>query len=165
MQIMTIKYALQFFFFELTDNVIMITVLIMNVIFWVVNFKTQNYFVISTTQNVYLRLSMYNYSNFVYSCRIFGISELHTVLNWLSKWQESKVGLRFLKVYLHFTWMSRKWRPKFFGRHSMTLINTKWFSLNDPLDPSWHIQQDISINGNTDNDWTTHSLILNILKI
>jgi hypothetical protein len=28
--------------------VIMITVLIMNVIFWVVNFKTQNYFVIST---------------------------------------------------------------------------------------------------------------------
>jgi MFS superfamily sulfate permease-like transporter len=35
--------------------VIMITVLIMNVIFWVVNFKTQNYFVISTTQNVYLR--------------------------------------------------------------------------------------------------------------
>jgi hypothetical protein len=32
--------------------VIMITVLIMNVIFWVVKFKTQNYFVISTTQNV-----------------------------------------------------------------------------------------------------------------
>jgi hypothetical protein len=28
-------------------------------------------------------------------------------LNWLSNWQ---VGLRFLKVYLHFTWMSRKWR-------------------------------------------------------
>jgi hypothetical protein len=55
--------------------VIMITVLIMNVIFWVVNFKTQNYFVISTTQNVYLRLSMYGCSNFVYSCRIFGISE------------------------------------------------------------------------------------------
>jgi hypothetical protein len=49
--------------------VIMITVLIMNVIFWVVNFKTQNYFVISTTQNVYLRL-------FMLSCRIFGISEL-----------------------------------------------------------------------------------------
>jgi hypothetical protein len=56
--------------------VIMITVLIMNVIFWVVNFKTQNYFVISTTQNVYLRLSMYDCANFVYSCRIFGISEL-----------------------------------------------------------------------------------------
>jgi preprotein translocase subunit SecE len=56
--------------------VIMITVLIMNVIFWVVNFKTQNYFVISTTQNVYLRLSMYDCSNFVYSCRIFGRSEL-----------------------------------------------------------------------------------------
>jgi preprotein translocase subunit SecE len=51
--------------------VIMITVLIMNVIFWVVNFKTQNYFVISTTQNIYLRLSMYDCSNFVYSCRIF----------------------------------------------------------------------------------------------
>jgi hypothetical protein len=48
----------------------MITVLIMNVIFWVVNFKTQNYFVISTTQNVYLRLSMYDCSNFVYSCHI-----------------------------------------------------------------------------------------------
>jgi hypothetical protein len=59
--------------------VIMITVLIMNVIFWVVNFKTQNYFVISTTQNVYLRLSMYDCSNFVYSCRILGISELQTV--------------------------------------------------------------------------------------
>jgi hypothetical protein len=44
----------------------MITVLIMNVIFWVVNFKTQNYFVISTTQNVYLRLSMYDCSNFVF---------------------------------------------------------------------------------------------------
>jgi hypothetical protein len=59
--------------------VIMITVLIMNVIFWVVNFKTQNYFVISTTQNVYLRLSMYDSSNFVHSCRIFGMSELQTV--------------------------------------------------------------------------------------
>jgi hypothetical protein len=59
--------------------VIMIAVLIMNVIFWVVNFKTQNYFVISTTQNVYLRLSIYDCSNFVYSSRIFGISELQTV--------------------------------------------------------------------------------------
>jgi hypothetical protein len=59
--------------------VIMITVLIMNVIFWVVNFKTQNCFVFSTTQNVYLRLSMYDCSNFVHSCRIFGISELQTV--------------------------------------------------------------------------------------
>jgi hypothetical protein len=57
----------------------MITVLIMNVIFWVVNFKTQNYFVISTTQNVYLRLSMYDCPNFVHSYRIFGISELQTV--------------------------------------------------------------------------------------
>jgi hypothetical protein len=57
--------------------VIMITVLIMNVI--LVNFKTQNYFVISTTQNVYLRLSIYDCSNFVYSCRIFGIYELQTV--------------------------------------------------------------------------------------
>jgi hypothetical protein len=37
----------------------MITVLIMNVIFWVVNFKTQNYFVISTTQNVSLRLILF----------------------------------------------------------------------------------------------------------
>jgi hypothetical protein len=55
----------------------MITVLIiMNVIFWVVNFKTRNYFVISITQNVYLRLSMYDCSNFVHSWRIFGISEL-----------------------------------------------------------------------------------------
>jgi hypothetical protein len=51
----------------------------MNVIFWVVNFKTQNYFVISTTQKVYLRLSMYDCSNFVHSYRIFGISELQTV--------------------------------------------------------------------------------------
>jgi hypothetical protein len=59
--------------------VIMITVLIMNVIFWVVNFKIQNYFVISITQDVYLRLSMYDCSNFVHSCRIFGISELQTV--------------------------------------------------------------------------------------
>jgi hypothetical protein len=59
--------------------VIMITVLIMIVIFWVLNFKTQNYFVISTTQNVYLRLPMYDCSNFVHSCRIFGISELQTV--------------------------------------------------------------------------------------
>jgi hypothetical protein len=64
---------------SLSVIVIMITVLITNVIFWVVNFKTQNYFVISTTQNVYLRLSMYDCSNFVYSCRIFGISELQTV--------------------------------------------------------------------------------------
>jgi dipeptide/tripeptide permease len=46
--------------------VIMIIVLIMNVIFWVVNFKTQNYFVIYTTQNVYLRLSMYDCFNFVH---------------------------------------------------------------------------------------------------
>jgi hypothetical protein len=42
--------------------VIMITDLIMNVIFWVVNFKTQNYFVISTyyterlPQIIYVRL-------------------------------------------------------------------------------------------------------------
>jgi hypothetical protein len=36
----------------------MITVLIMNVIFWVVNLKTQNYFVISITQNGYLKLSI-----------------------------------------------------------------------------------------------------------
>jgi uncharacterized transporter YbjL len=57
--------------------VIMITVLIMNVIFWVVNFKTENYFVIFTAQH--LRLSMYDCSNFVHSCRIFGISELQTV--------------------------------------------------------------------------------------
>jgi hypothetical protein len=62
-----------------TYFIVMITVLIMNVIFWVVNFKTQNYFVISTTQNVYLRLSIYDCSNFVHSCRIFGISELQTV--------------------------------------------------------------------------------------
>jgi hypothetical protein len=53
----------------------MITVLIMNVIFWVVNFKTQNYFVISTTQNVYLGLSMYDCSNFVHS---FGFLEYLT---------------------------------------------------------------------------------------
>jgi dipeptide/tripeptide permease len=46
--------------------VIMIIVLIMNVIFWVVNFKIQNYFAIYTTQNVYLRLSMYDCSNFVH---------------------------------------------------------------------------------------------------
>jgi hypothetical protein len=46
--------------------VFMITILIINVIFWVVNFKTQNYFVFSTIQNVYLRLSMYDCSNFVY---------------------------------------------------------------------------------------------------
>jgi hypothetical protein len=59
--------------------VIMITVLIMNVIFWVVNFKTQKYFVISTTQKVCLRLSRYDCSNFVHLCRIFGISELQTV--------------------------------------------------------------------------------------
>jgi hypothetical protein len=59
----------------------MITVLIMKliIIFWVVNFKTQNYFVISPTQNVYLRLSMSACSNFDHSCRIFGISELQTV--------------------------------------------------------------------------------------
>jgi hypothetical protein len=56
----------------------MITVLIMNVIFWMVNFESQNYFVISTTQNVYRRLSMYDCPNFVHSCRIFGISELQT---------------------------------------------------------------------------------------
>jgi hypothetical protein len=56
--------------------VIMITVLIMNVIFWVVNFKTQNYFVISTTQNVYLTLSMYDCSNFVYSCRMSDVGFL-----------------------------------------------------------------------------------------
>jgi hypothetical protein len=55
-----------------------LSVLIMNVIFWMVNFKTQNYFVISTTQNVYRRLSMYDCSKFVHSCRIFGISELQT---------------------------------------------------------------------------------------
>jgi hypothetical protein len=40
--------------------VIMITGLIMVGIFWVVNFKTRNYFSIFCTQNVYLRLSMYN---------------------------------------------------------------------------------------------------------
>jgi hypothetical protein len=56
--------------------VIMITVLIIIGIFWVVNFKTRNYFVIFYYTDVYLRLSMYDCSNFVHSCRIFGISEL-----------------------------------------------------------------------------------------
>jgi hypothetical protein len=54
----------------------MITVLIMIGIFWVVNFKTRNYFAIFYYTDVYLRLSMYDCSNFVHSCRIFGISEL-----------------------------------------------------------------------------------------
>jgi multidrug resistance efflux pump len=40
--------------------VIMIIVLIMIGIFWVVNFKTRNYISIFSTQNVYLRLSMYS---------------------------------------------------------------------------------------------------------
>jgi hypothetical protein len=73
--------------------VIMITVLIMIGIFWVINFKTRNYFGIFYTQNVYLRLSMYDCSNFVHlrlsfkQFKLIGritISEL--------KWQESKVG-------------------------------------------------------------------------
>jgi hypothetical protein len=37
----------------------MITVLIMNVIFWVVNFKTQNYFVISWPTKSELRRAYY----------------------------------------------------------------------------------------------------------
>jgi hypothetical protein len=45
----------------------MITVFIIIGIFWVIYFKTQN---------VYLRLSKYDCSNFVHSCGIFGISEL-----------------------------------------------------------------------------------------
>jgi hypothetical protein len=59
--------------------VVMITVLIMIGIFWVVNFKTRNYFVIFYYTDVYLRLSMYDCSNFVHLRRIFGISELYTV--------------------------------------------------------------------------------------
>jgi hypothetical protein len=59
--------------------VIMIIVLIIIGTFWVVNFKTRNYFVIFYYTDVYLRLSMYDCSNFVHSCRIFGISELYTV--------------------------------------------------------------------------------------
>jgi hypothetical protein len=43
--------------------------LIMNVIFLVVKFKNQNYFVIYTTQNLLLRVS-------INSIRIFGISRL-----------------------------------------------------------------------------------------
>jgi hypothetical protein len=54
----------------------MITVLIMIDNFWVVNLKIRNYFVIFYYTNAYLRLFMYDYSNFVHSCRIFGISEL-----------------------------------------------------------------------------------------
>jgi hypothetical protein len=50
-------------------------------IFWVVNFKTRNYFVIFYYTEclnclIYLRSSVYDCSNFVHSCRIFGISEL-----------------------------------------------------------------------------------------
>jgi hypothetical protein len=51
----------------------MITVLIMIGIFWVVNFKTRNYFVIFTER---LPKVMYDCSNFVHSCWIFGKSEL-----------------------------------------------------------------------------------------
>jgi hypothetical protein len=54
----------------------MITVLIKIDNFWVVNLKIRNYFVIFYYTNVYFRLFMYDYSNFVHSCRIFGISEL-----------------------------------------------------------------------------------------
>jgi hypothetical protein len=53
--------------------------MIMISIFWVGNFKTRNYFVVFYHINVYLRLSMYDCSNFVHSCRIFGISEFQTV--------------------------------------------------------------------------------------
>jgi preprotein translocase subunit SecE len=77
--------------------VIMITVLIMNVVFWVVNFKTQNYFVISSTQNVYLRLSMYDCSNFVYSCWIFGISELQTQFKLIVKMTRIESGVTISK--------------------------------------------------------------------
>jgi hypothetical protein len=59
--------------------VIMITVLMTISYFLGGKFQNSNYFVISTTQNVYLRLSMYDCSNFVHSYRIFGISELQTV--------------------------------------------------------------------------------------
>jgi hypothetical protein len=41
------------------------TVLIMIGIFWVLNFKTRHYFFIFYYTNVYLRLSMYDCSNFV----------------------------------------------------------------------------------------------------
>jgi hypothetical protein len=44
----------------------MITVLIMIGIFWVVNFKTRNYFAIFYYTDVYLRLSMYDCSDFVH---------------------------------------------------------------------------------------------------
>jgi hypothetical protein len=54
----------------------MITVLIMIGHFWLVNFKIRNYFVIYYT-DVYLRLLfMYDYSNFVHSYRVLGISDL-----------------------------------------------------------------------------------------
>jgi hypothetical protein len=57
--------------------VIMITGLIMVGIFWVVNFKTRNYFSIFCTQNVYLGLSMYNGGQKISSATV--ISHMYAV--------------------------------------------------------------------------------------
>jgi hypothetical protein len=59
--------------------VIMITVLIMNVIFWVVNFKTQNYFVISTTYTERLPQVIYSEIFLINNCQCQNEVKNHTV--------------------------------------------------------------------------------------
>jgi hypothetical protein len=76
-KILDVNFSLQKKNYKPYFLVTMITILIMIGIFWVVNFKTRNYFVSFYDTDVYLRLSnMYDCSNFVHSRRIFGISVL-----------------------------------------------------------------------------------------
>jgi hypothetical protein len=80
--------------------VIMITVLIMIGIFWVVNFKTRNYFVILYYTDVYLRLSMYCCgqiklgSNFFYCNKklFFKLPHPSVMLCHRYGWLEKKTG-------------------------------------------------------------------------
>jgi hypothetical protein len=112
--------------------VIIITVLIMNVIFWMVNFKTQNYFVISTTQSVYVRLSMYDCSNFVYSfrsdnymyiksyaCAMYRIKDFSTYFSLVF----SSFSLKVVKV-----WCSYKFCDKSASRHDTHFIALIFFT-------------------------------------
>jgi hypothetical protein len=97
----------------------MITVLIMDVIFWVVNFKTQNYFVISTTQNVYLRLSMYDCSNLVIHVgflEYLRFKQFKLIVK-MTRFESGVTNPKGLfTLYLNVKKMTAK--IKFFGRHS-----------------------------------------------
>jgi hypothetical protein len=116
--------------------VIMITVLIMNVIFWVVNFKTQNYFVIYS-------FLLHRTFTSGYLCTIALILFIHVgFLEYLSfkqfklivKMTRIESGVTIPKGLFTLYLNVKKEGTKYFGRHSS--VTSKQINVNQALTSS-----------------------------